>query len=38
MSTFREIAIAADDVTKPWPESRFLDRRFIDTFDQWAPK
>jgi len=21
-----------------WPESRFLDRRFIDTFEEWAPR
>jgi hypothetical protein len=30
--------MATGDVTEPWPESKFLDRRYIDTFDQWAPK
>jgi len=25
-------------VTEPWLEERFLDRRFIDSFDEWAPK
>jgi NitT/TauT family transport system substrate-binding protein len=38
MDTFWQIAMATGDVTEPWPESKFLDRRYIDTFDQWAPK
>ena len=38
MPVFWEIAVAAGDVTEPWPESRLLDRRFVDTFDQWAPR
>lgn len=38
MPTFWEITMASGDVTEPWPEARFLDRRFIDTFDDWAPK
>ncbi len=37
MPVFWEIAVAAGDVTEPWPESKLLDRRFVDTFDQWAP-
>ena len=38
MPVFWEIAVAAGDVTEPWPESKLLDRRFVDTFDQWAPQ
>ncbi|MBA2449093.1 MAG: ABC transporter substrate-binding protein [Chloroflexi bacterium] len=33
-----QITVAAGEVTEPWPESRFLDRRFIDSFDEWAPR
>jgi hypothetical protein len=35
---FRELSRAAGDVDGPWPEARFLDRRFRDTFQQWAPR
>jgi NitT/TauT family transport system substrate-binding protein len=38
MDAFWQIAMATGDVTEPWPESKFLDGRYIDTFDQWAPK
>ncbi|MBI4574490.1 MAG: ABC transporter substrate-binding protein [candidate division NC10 bacterium] len=38
MPLFWQIAVAAGDVTEPWPEARFFDRRFLDTFDEWAPK
>lgn len=38
MPVFWSIAVAAGEVTEPWPESRFLDRRFIETFDAWAPR
>jgi len=38
MPVFWEIAVASGDVKQAWPESQLLDRRFIDTFDQWAPK
>ncbi len=38
MPVFWKIALAAGDVRAPWPETRFLERRFIDTFDEWAPK
>ena len=34
---FFELARLEGEVTEPWPESRFLDRRFIDTFEEWAP-
>jgi hypothetical protein len=37
MPVFWSIAVAAGEVEAPWPESRFLDRRLIDTFDRWAP-
>jgi NitT/TauT family transport system substrate-binding protein len=38
MAVFWEIAVAAGDVTEPWPESRYFDRRFVDSFDEWAPR
>ncbi len=38
MHTFWEMAVASGEVKQPWPESRFFDRRFVDTFDEWAPK
>ncbi len=38
MPLFWEISIAAGEVKEPWPESRFFDRRFVDSFDEWAPK
>lgn len=38
MPVFWELAVTAGEVTEPWPESRFLDRRFIDTFEAWAPR
>ncbi len=38
MPVFWEIAVAAGEVATPWAESRFLDRRFIDTFATWAPR
>jgi NitT/TauT family transport system substrate-binding protein len=34
---FWELSRVAGDVDEPWPETRFLDRRFLSTFDQWAP-
>jgi NitT/TauT family transport system substrate-binding protein len=37
MPVFWEASIAAGEVPEAWPESRFLDRRFIDSFDDWAP-
>jgi hypothetical protein len=38
MPVFWEIAVAAGEVSEPWPESRFFDRQFVDTFDEWAPR
>lgn len=38
MPVFWEIATAAGEVSEPWPEARFLDRRFVDTFEAWAPR
>jgi NitT/TauT family transport system substrate-binding protein len=37
VQVFFELARVEGEVTEPWPEARFLDRRFIDTFEQWAP-
>ena len=37
MPVFWETSIAAGEVSEAWAESRFLDRRFIDSFDDWAP-
>jgi NitT/TauT family transport system substrate-binding protein len=38
MPVFWEVAISGGELKERWEESRFLDRRFIDSFDQWAPK
>jgi NitT/TauT family transport system substrate-binding protein len=38
MPLFWSIAVSAGEVTAPWPESRFLDRQLIDSFDRWAPR
>jgi NitT/TauT family transport system substrate-binding protein len=38
MDAFWQIAITNGDVTEPWDQSRFLDTRYIDSFDQWTPK
>ena len=38
MPLFWSIAVSAGEVEAPWPESRFLDRQLIDTFDRWAPR
>jgi NitT/TauT family transport system substrate-binding protein len=38
MGVFWELAQTVGEVSEPWPESRYLDRRFIDTFDVWAPR
>ncbi len=37
MPIFWEMAIETGDVGEAWPESRFLDRRYIDSFESWAP-
>src|SRR5262249_37068720 len=38
MPLFWDISVAAGDVTAPWPEARYLDRRFIDSFETWSPR
>jgi ABC-type nitrate/sulfonate/bicarbonate transport system substrate-binding protein len=38
MVAFWEIARSVGEVTEPWPEARYLDRQFIDAFDDWAPR
>ncbi len=35
---FWEMAVAAGEVDAPWPESRYVDRRWLDRFDAWAPE
>lgn len=37
MPVFWEISTAAGEVTAPWPESRYFDRRFVDSFTEWEP-
>jgi NitT/TauT family transport system substrate-binding protein len=37
MPVFWEVSIAAGEVPESWAESRFLERRFIDSFESWAP-
>jgi ABC-type nitrate/sulfonate/bicarbonate transport system substrate-binding protein len=37
MPVFWKITIQEGYVSAPWPESKFLDRRFIDTYRTWAP-
>ena len=37
MPTFWRIAIQNGDVKEPWPEAKFLDRGYIDSFAKWAP-
>jgi NitT/TauT family transport system substrate-binding protein len=37
MPVFWQIAIDNHDVDNAWPEEKYLDRRFIDSFQTWAP-
>jgi NitT/TauT family transport system substrate-binding protein len=37
MTVFWDIAEQLGDVKAPWEESKFLDRRFMDSFKSWAP-
>jgi NitT/TauT family transport system substrate-binding protein len=37
MTVFWRMLAASSEISEPWPEARFLDRRFIDTFAEWAP-
>jgi NitT/TauT family transport system substrate-binding protein len=38
MPVFWSIAIANKDADSAWPEERYFDRRFVDSFAQWAPR
>ncbi len=37
MAVFWRVMAAIGEASEPWPDARFLDRRFIDSFDDWAP-
>lgn len=37
MATFWRVTVENGDVDKAWPESKFFDRRYVDSFKQWAP-
>lgn len=37
MPVFWEITKQLGDVDAPWPENKYLDHRFINSFAQWAP-
>jgi NitT/TauT family transport system substrate-binding protein len=37
MALFWQVMAMTGETTDPLPESRFLDRRLIDTFSTWAP-
>lgn len=37
MPTFWSVVIANGDVDRPWPEAKYFDRRYVDSFAQWAP-
>jgi NitT/TauT family transport system substrate-binding protein len=38
MMAFWEVAVASGEVDLPWPEARFFDRRFVESFETWAPR
>jgi NitT/TauT family transport system substrate-binding protein len=38
MTVFWDSVTAAGEAPEAWREARFLDRRFLDTFDEWAPR
>lgn len=38
MPAFWSIAIDNKDADSAWPEARYFDRRFVDSFAEWAPK
>jgi ABC-type nitrate/sulfonate/bicarbonate transport system substrate-binding protein len=38
LKVFWEIARMEGDVSEPWPGDRFLDRRFIDSYETWVPR
>ncbi len=38
MDVFWDITKQTGDVTEAWPNAKLLDSRYVDTYDQWAPK
>lgn len=38
MQAFWSVMVASGAVEAPWPEEKFFDRSFVDSFDQWAPR
>ncbi|HXP92304.1 MAG TPA: ABC transporter substrate-binding protein [Candidatus Binatia bacterium] len=38
MATFWKLTIENGDVKEPWPDAKFLDARWVDSFNRWAPK
>jgi ABC-type nitrate/sulfonate/bicarbonate transport system substrate-binding protein len=37
MQTFWKIGMMSGEYKTPWPESRYLDSTFIDSYNQWKP-
>lgn len=38
LDAFWQLTMAAGEVTARWPVGRFVDPRFIDSFEDWAPQ
>ena len=38
MPLFWDVLVATGEVAAPIPEARLLDRRFVDSYEQWAPR
>jgi NitT/TauT family transport system substrate-binding protein len=38
LKVFWEITVEAGEQPAAWPETRYLDRRLIDSFEAWAPR
>jgi hypothetical protein len=38
LSFFWRVLVETGEVTERWPDDQLLDPRFIDTFEQWAPR
>jgi NitT/TauT family transport system substrate-binding protein len=37
MPVFWQITQMIGDVKEPWPDAKLLDRKYVDSFKQWAP-
>jgi NitT/TauT family transport system substrate-binding protein len=37
LAVFWQVVAEDGELGEPWSEARYLDRRFIDTFEEWAP-